>query len=168
MARLIDTRGVSLRGVYAAYPWCGQQFERPLVGDTVVRSVIGDRDEWCLPQQVQAYMHAMRLAGCDASFRLFPGAHHSFDRDTPLELVEDAVIAPGAPTIYLRDDGAPIHPATGVADPALSEREAMIYGMKAGYGRRGAHIGTDADYAARFHDDMMAFWNRTMAADHRE
>ena len=166
MARLIDTPDVSLRGVYAAYPWCGQQFERPLVGDTIVRSVIGDRDEWCLPQQVQGYMHAMKLAGCDASFRLFPGAHHSFDRDTPVELVEDAVVAPGAPTIYLRHDGAPIHPTTGVADPALSEREAMIYGMKAGYGRRGAHIGTEADHAARFHDDMMAFWNRTMAAVH--
>ncbi|MYD97214.1 MAG: prolyl oligopeptidase family serine peptidase [Gammaproteobacteria bacterium] len=168
MAGLIDTHGVSLRGVYAAYPWCGQQFERPLVGDTVVRSVIGDQDEWCLPQQVQAYMHAMRLSGCNASFRLFPGAHHSFDRDTPLELVEDAVIAPGAPTIYLRDDGAPIHPATGIADPALSEREAMIYGMKAGYGRRGAHIGTEGDHARRFHEDMMAFWNGTLAAVHPE
>ena len=163
MARLIDSGGVSLRGVYAAYPWCGQQFERPAVGDTIVRSVIGDRDEWCLPQQVQAYMHAMRLCGCDASFRLFPGAHHSFDRDTPVELIEDAAVAPGAPTIYLRDDGAPIHPATGLADPELGEREAMIYGLKAGYGRRGAHIGTEDDQATLFHDDMMAFWLRVMS-----
>ena len=117
MAKLIDTGGVSLHAVYAAYPWCGQQFERPDVGESVVRAVIGDRDEWCLPQQVQAHMHAMRLTGCEASFRLFPGAHHSFDRDTPVELIEDGVVAPGAPTIYLRSDGAAIHPATGVADP---------------------------------------------------
>ncbi len=162
-AGLVDTAGVSLHAVYAAYPWCGQQFERPDVGDTIIRAVIGDRDEWCLPQQVQAHVHAMRLAGNDAQFRLFPGAHHSFDRDTPLELIEDAAVAPGAPTIYLRDDGAAIHPATGVADPNLSEREAMIYGLKAGYGRRGAHIGTEDDFAEQFHDDMMAFWRRAMA-----
>ncbi|MYJ74547.1 MAG: prolyl oligopeptidase family serine peptidase [Gammaproteobacteria bacterium] len=160
MAQLIDTGGVTLHAVYAAYPWCGQQFERPDVGETVVRAVIGDRDEWCLPQQVQAHMHAMRLAGCEASFRLFPGAHHSFDRDTPVELVEDGVVAPGAPTIYLRSDGAAIHPATGVADPDLGEREAMIYGLKAGYGRRGVRIGTAEDFAQQFHDDMMAFWRR--------
>ena len=162
MARLVDTGGVSLRAVYAAYPWCGQQFERPDVGKTVVRSVIGDRDEWCLPQQVQAHMQAMRLAGCEASFRLFPGAHHSFDRDTPIELVEDGVVAPGAPTIYLRSDGAAIHPATGIANPDLSEREAMIYGLKAGYGRKGVRIGTEGDFAQQFHDDMVAFWRRVM------
>ncbi|MDE0661365.1 MAG: prolyl oligopeptidase family serine peptidase [Gammaproteobacteria bacterium] len=162
MAWLIDTGGVALHAVYAAYPWCGQQFERPDVGETVVRAVIGDQDEWCLPQQVQAHMHAMRLAGCEASFRLFPGAHHSFDRDTPVELIEDGVVAPGAPTIYLRSDGAAIHPATGVADPELSERETMIYALKAGYARRGVRIGTEADFAQQFHDDMMAFWRRLM------
>ena len=131
-------------------------------GKTVVRAVIGDRDEWCLPQQVQAHMHAMRLVGCEASFRLFPGAHHSFDRDTPIERIEDAAVAPTAPTIYVRDDGAAIHPATGVADPALSERELMIYAIKAGYGRIGARIGTEADLAQQFHDDMMTFWDRVM------
>ena len=164
MARLIDTGGVSLRAVYAAYPWCGQQFERPDVGETIVRAVIGDRDEWCLPQQVQAHIHAMKLTGCEASFRLFPGAHHSFDRDTPIELIEDGVVAPGAPTTYLRSDGAAIHPTTGVADPNLSEREAMIYALKAGYARRGVRIGTEADYALQFDDDMMAFWREVMSS----
>ena len=83
MARLVESDDdLTLHAVYAAYPWSGQQFERPDVGKTIVRSVIGDRDEWCLPQQVQGHMHAMRLCGCDASFKLFPGAQHSFDRDT--------------------------------------------------------------------------------------
>ena len=36
-------------------------------------------------------MHAMRLVGCEAGFRLFPGAHHSFDRDTPIERIEYCV-----------------------------------------------------------------------------
>ena len=162
MARLVEP-DIGLVAVYAAYPWCGQQFRTPLVGNTVVRAVIGDLDEWCLPQQVQAYVQAIGLCGGDASIRIFPDTHHSFDRDTPLELIEDAVVAPGAPTIYLRHDGAPIHPITGRADPALCERELMIYGLKAGYGRRGAHIGTEGDQAKEFHDDMMAFWNRVMS-----
>jgi len=162
VARVVGIAG--LCGVYAAYPWCGQQFEIPDVGDTVVRSIVGDQDEWCLPQQVQGYMHAMRLAGGRATCRIVPGAHHSFDRDTPLELVEDASVAPAAPTIYIRGDGCYVHPASGEADPEFTERELMLYGIKAGYGRRGAHIGSSDDSADVFHADMLNFWRETMSA----
>ena len=86
------------------------------------------------------------------------GAQHSFDRDTPVELIEDASVSPSAPTVYIADDGALIHPLTGEPDPTLGERELMIYGMKAGYGVRGARIGTSGDLADVFHEDMMAFW----------
>lgn len=148
----------TLAGVYAAYPWCGQQFLNPHIGATRVRSVVGDRDEWCLPQQVQGYMQAMRLTGGDATWRIFAGAQHSFDRETPVELIEDASVAPGAPTIYIDDDGAMVHPVTGLPDPALSERDLMLYGIKAGYGVRGARIGSSGTLAREFHDDMLAFW----------
>jgi dienelactone hydrolase len=163
MAQLMDgAPSNAIRGVYAAYPWSGQQFSKPLVGNTIVRAVIGDRDEWCLPQQVQAHMHAMQLAGGTASCRIFAGAHHSFDRDTPVELIEDASVSPSAPTVYIRDDGALFHPLSDVADPALSERELMIYSVKSGYGRKGARIGSEADQAALFHADMMDFWMSLM------
>ena len=155
-------RSPSLRAVYAAYPWSGMQFARPDVRDTVVRSVIGERDEWCLPQQVQAHMHAMTLLGCDATFRLFAEAQHSFDRDTPVELVADASVAPGAPTTYIREDGALVHPLTGEADPGLGELEVMRYSVKSGYGRRGARIGTQGDQARAFHEDMMEFWRSVL------
>ena len=158
-------RALSLRAVYAAYPWSGMQFARPDVGDTVVRSVIGERDEWCLPQQVQAHMHAMTLLGCDATFRLFAEAQHSFDRDTPVELVADASVAPGAPTTYVREDGALVHPLTGRADPNLGELEVMRYSVKSGYGRRGARIGSAGDQAAEFHADMMEFWRAALGVD---
>ena len=165
MARLIGAgRPASLRAVYAAYPWSGMQFSKPDVGDTIVRSVIGERDEWCLPQQVQAHMHAMELLGCDASFRLFAAAQHSFDRDTPVEFIADASVAPGAPTTYIREDGALVHPLTGEADPTLSELELMRYSVKSGHGRRGAHIGSAGDQARLFHEDMMAFWRAALAA----
>jgi len=149
---------VSLCAVYAAYPWCGHQFVAPSIGDTVLRAVIGDRDEWCLPQQVQGQIHAMRLTGGKASFRLFAGAQHSFDRGTAVELVEAAAVSPGAPTCYIDHTGAFIHPLTGVADATLMDRELMIYGMKAGYGKRGARIGSEGDQAALFREDMLNFW----------
>ncbi len=164
MARLVKGDGAQpLVGLYAAYPWSGQQFKRPEVGRAIVRSVIGDRDEWCLPQQVQGHMQAIRLCGGEASCRIFAGAHHSFDRDTPIELVADASVAPNAPTTYIAEDGALIDPWTGHADPALSERDLMIRSFQAGYGRRGARIGSADDQAKRFHDDMMRFWTAVMS-----
>ena len=162
MAPLVDVRTAALRGVYAAYPWSGLQFLEPNVGTTVVRSVIGDRDEWCLPQQVQAHMHAIRLCGGSASCRIFGDAHHGFDRDTSLELIEDAKVAPAAPTVYVREDGALIHPLAQDADPALSERDVMIYALKAGYGRTGARIGSGGDQAELFRVDTIGFWEAVM------
>jgi dienelactone hydrolase len=144
MARLTRPKGV-LCGAYAAYPWCGQQFARPDIGRTCVRSVIGDQDEWCLPQQVQGYMHAMRLCGGDATCRIFPGAHHSFDRETPVELVADASVAPGAPTIYIEDNGAYVDPVTNDADPWLR-------------GSRCPHrlLGRTGEGVPRRHDGLLA------------
>jgi dienelactone hydrolase len=166
MSRLLKLDGgFRFRGVYAAYPWCGQQFQRPEVGDTVVRAVIGERDEWCLPQQVQAQIHAIRLCGGDASSKIFPDAHHSFDRDTPLELVEEASVSPGAPTVYIADDGAFVHPLSDTPDPALTEKELMLYSVKSGHGRRGAHIGSAGRQAELFHADMMAFWRRVLLSE---
>ena len=165
MAPLRDAAPARLRGVYAAYPWSGLQFLKPDVGPTVVRSVIGGRDEWCSPQQVQSHMHAMRLCGGRATCRIFAGAHHGFDRDTPVELIEEAAVAPGAPTVYIREDGALLHPLASEADPGLSERDVMVYAMKSGHGRRGARIGSEGDQAERFRRDMVDFWETLMLAN---
>ena len=152
-----------IRGVYGAYPWCGHQFLRPVVGSTTVRSIVGDQDEWLLPQQVQAHMNAIALTGGDASFRLVEGAHHSLDRDTPLEYIADASVSPGAPTIYIDDEGVMIDPRTSEAAPHLTERDLMLYCVKSGHGRRGAHLGTADNYAGIFRDDMMNFWQTLLA-----
>jgi dienelactone hydrolase len=147
-----------LRAVLAAYPWCGHQFLDPSVGATRIRVLMGDRDAWCLPQQVQGHVHAIRLKGGDATMRLFSGAAHSFDRGTAITNVPDASVSPGAPTTYLTDDGAFIHPITGEADPGLVDRDLMVYGLKAGYGVKGAVIGSNPGEADRFREDMVVFW----------
>jgi len=147
-----------LAGVYAAYPWCGHQFTDPDVGGTRVRAIVGDQDDWCSPMQVQAHIHPMRVAGGDASVRIVADAHHSFDRATPLEHIADAAVTPGAPTVYIADDGAFILPASDEPDPSLVDLDGFLYSINAGYGVRGAHIGGSPELAPLFADDMTAFW----------
>ena len=152
--------GRGFAGVLAAYPWCGQQFVDPGVGDTVIRCLIGDGDEWCSPIQVQSHCQAINLSGGQASLRIVGGAQHSFDRDTPVSLIEDAAVAPGAPITYIAHDGAMIHPLTGVPDAKLVDRDVMVYALKAGYGKRGARIGSKAGEAKLFREDMINFWQQ--------
>jgi hypothetical protein len=97
--------------------------------------------------------------------RVFGGAAHSFDRGTAAVRIAEAAVAPGAPTTYLADDGACIHPISGQADPALTDRDVAVYGLKAGYGVRGASLGGSPAEAAAFREDMLAFWASTLA-DH--
>ena len=152
-----------LVGVYAAYPWSGQQFLDPAVGSTRIRAIIGDRDDWCPPVQVQAHIHAMRIAGGDATVRIVPGANHSFDRTTPLEHIPEASVTPGAPTFYIADDGAFILPTSDEPDPELIDRDGFLYSIEAGFGVRGAHISGNPDLVPLFYDDMMTFWTDVIA-----
>lgn len=155
-----DGRG--LAAVLAAYPWSGHQFLDPRIGTTRLRVLMGDRDDWCSVQQVQGHVQAIRLSGGAATLRLFAGAAHSFDRGTPVVRIADAAVAPGAPTTYLAADGAFIHPVTGQADPALTDRDVAVYALKAGYGVRGATLGSRDGEAAAFRDEMLAFWTAAL------
>jgi hypothetical protein len=76
--------------------------------------------------------------------------------------IADAAVAPGAPTTYLADDGSWIHPITGQGDPTLTDRDVAVYGLKAGYGVRGASLGGTPAEAAEFRDDMRAFWTAAL------
>ena len=153
-----------LIGVYAAYPWSGQQFLDPSVGLTRVRAIIGDRDDWCPPMQVQAHIHAIGLTGADATVRIVPGANHSFDRTTPLEYISEASVTPGAPTFYIANDGAFILPTASEPDPELADRDGFLYAIEAGFGVRGARISGNPDLVPLFYDDMMKFWTDAMAS----
>ncbi|XIA62510.1 dienelactone hydrolase family protein [Bradyrhizobium sp. TZ2] len=154
--------GAGLKSVLAAYPWSGHQFRDPSVDQTEIRVIMGDADEWCSPMQVQGHCQAIRLSGGKVTMRLIGGAQHSFDRGTEIENVADASVSPAAPTIYIGNDGAFIHPLHADADSKLVDRDLMIYALKAGYGRKGARIGSRDGEAELFRADMLAFWRRTL------
>jgi dienelactone hydrolase len=155
-------KGKGLKAVLAAYPWSGHQFLDPVVGATEIRILMGDRDEWCSPMQVQGHVQAIRLTGGKATMRLFSGVAHSFDRGTPIQHIPEASVSPAAPTTYLADDGAFIHPLEGTPNARLVDRDVMVYALKAGYGSKGAAIGTRGDEANLFRADMIEFWRRTL------
>ena len=161
-SRPVLGEALRLRAVYAAYPWCGHQYLDPDVGDTVVRAVIGDRDDWCLPAQAQGHIQAIRLRGGNATIKLFAGAGHSFDRETAVEFLPDGAISTDAPINYIADDGALILPTADRGDPKLVDYDTFRYVLKAGYGRRGAHIGSRPGDPERFRADMLAFWTEQM------
>jgi dienelactone hydrolase len=152
------------KAVLAAYPWSGHQFLNPEVGASEVRVLMGDRDDWCSPMQVQSHVHAICLTGAKATLRLFAGAAHSFDRGTPQQRVNEASVSPGAPTAYITDDGAFVHPLESNPNPHLRDRDLMVYALKAGYGVKGASIGGSSEQAADFRADMTTFWRRTLLA----
>jgi dienelactone hydrolase len=158
----VHDRRLCVRSVLAAYPWCGHQFLDPDIGATEVRAIVGDQDDWVSPQQVQGHVQAMRLRGGAATIRIVPGAEHSFDRGEPIQAFPDAAVSPGAPTAYIDDDGAFIHPATGQADAKLVDRDIAVYALKAGYGVRGATLGSQGEQAALFRDEMTRFFRRTL------
>jgi dienelactone hydrolase len=151
-----------LKAVLPAYPWSGHQFLDPRVGDTEVRVLMGDADEWCSPMQVQGHCQAIRLTGGQVSMRLFKGAHHSFDRGGDVIHIPDASVSPAAPTTYLTDDGAFIHPLDDTSNPALVDYDVMVYSVKAGYGNKGAHLGSAEGQAEAFRGDMVSFWTRAL------
>ena len=153
--------------VLGAYPWSGHQFLDPRVGATEVRVLMGDRDEWCSPMQVQGHCQAIRLSGGKASMRIVSGAHHSFDRGSAVVDIAEASVSPHAPTTYLADDGAFIHPLSASPDPALVDRDVMIYSLKAGYGKKGAKLGSNPGDADLFRADMTQFWQRTLTTTSR-
>ena len=156
--------GLSLAGTYSVYPWCGHQFASPDVGPTRIRAILGDQDDWISVQQVQAQIQAIRLVGGDASIRMVAGAAHSFDRHEPVHEIPEASVAPGSPTVYLDDDGAMVDPTTGVADPALGDRDMFLAAVRSGLGRQGAHIGSVGDQPALFTADMVGFHSAVLAA----
>ena len=161
-ARRFNGGGLAIRSVLAAYPWSGHQFLDPDVGTTEIHSIIGDRDDWVSPQQVQGHMQAIRLRGGKASWRIVGGVSHSFDRGAPMARVDNASVSPGAPTAYIADDGGFIHPLDGKPDSALVDRDLAVYALKAGYGVKGATIGGTADSARLFTEEMLSFFKRTL------
>ena len=130
-----------------------------------MRAIIGDRDEWCSVQQVQAQIHAMRVAGGDATLRIVAGAAHSFDRLEPVSVVEEALVSPAAPTVLLADDGAMIDAYSGRARRGSVRRRRLSRRGRRRIRQEGERaFGGEPGQPELFGADMLAFHLSALSA----
>ena len=146
--------------VYSVYPWCGHQFKNSQIGDTQVRAIVGEIDNWVSIKQIETQIEAINRNGGKAAMRIVDGAHHSFDRYEPVHHMPEARVAPEAPILFLEDSGKMIHPETKQGDPDLVDYDIFVHAMKQGYGRLGADIGGIDDQPEIFKKDMLKFYSQ--------
>ncbi|AQU84220.1 MULTISPECIES: dienelactone hydrolase family protein [unclassified Halomonas] len=157
--------GAGFRAIFSAYPWCGSQFRYPNVGDSYLRILMGDQDDWVSPIQCQAYENAIAQHTDRSSMRLVPGAAHSFDR-TNQGMIElpDAVKATRFPIMYLNDEGVMFdyrheEYRQEYADEFPEHiRESKLWDI-------GASFGSTPELAEEFAQDMETFFVETLKSE---
>ena len=151
-----------LKAAYAVYPWSGHQFLSPEIGETNLHSIIGELDDWLSVQQVEEHIAAIAATGANATIRIVPEAHHSFDRQGEVYEMPEAKVAPDAPTIMITDDGLMFHPETREPSKEMTDFDAFVFALKAGFGKTGAHMGGIKDQPEVFSADMINFFKENL------
>jgi dienelactone hydrolase len=147
-----------LRAVLAGWPWCGYQFAAPAIGNTALRMLVADCDDWASPVQAQAYFSALRAHSDRTSLRLFRNAQHGFGYDTTARSFPDAIAATAAPIAYFDECGVFLDPWTGQAQPDADD--ATIRELLEPFITRGVHVGTRDGQMAEFMTDFTGFFQR--------
>lgn len=149
-----------LKAVVAGYPWCGTQFRSArLARGASLLLMQGDRDDWVSVQQCQDAVHAMSVAGSDATMKIFPGGFHAFDRTgVPPTRIESAVTSTIFPTVYMDDAGRYFDLRTGQVNPALTASDFVRQSISGGFLRKGVTIGTTGTQAQDYVQEMVKFF----------
>ena len=153
--------GNGLRSVLAAYPWSGHQFLDPGVGYTEFAS------SWAIVTSGarRCRCRAMRRR---SDWRAGKQRYGSSPARRTASIAARPCSASRRPRFRRRHRPLPhrrrrLHPSSrGDPNPALVDRDLMVYALKAGYGGKGATIGTRGDEADLFRADMLEFWQRTL------
>lgn len=145
-----------LRTVVAGWPWCGFQFTNPTIGNTALRLIAADHDNWASVVQCQAYFNAISARSNNASLRIVKDAQHGFGYGMPEEQFPQAMKALHAPVVYFNDQGVMLDiwsgkPATGLDDHA-------IVAQLASYITRGVTVGAKDGQMADFMQDFTQFF----------
>lgn len=152
-------RGRGLRAVVAGYPWCGTQFRSARLAKRAAVLVLqGDRDDWVSVQQCQDAVHALSVAGGDATMKIFAGGLHAFDRSgVPPTRIESAVTSTIYPTVYMDDAGRYYDLRSGEVDPSLNAGDFLNKSVAGGFLHKGVTVGTTGTQAADYIHEMVEF-----------
>jgi dienelactone hydrolase len=145
-----------LCAVLAGWPWCGFQFANPTMGNTTMRIIVADHDEWASMVQCQAYFNAISARSKKASFRIVRDAHHGFGYGMPEKRWPEAMKAMHAPVVYFNDQGVALDIWSGQPTPGLDDH--AIIAQLASYITRGVTVGSKDGQMVDFMQDFTQFF----------
>jgi dienelactone hydrolase len=145
-----------LRAVLAGWPWCGFQFANPSIGNTAMRLIAADHDNWASVVQTQAYANAISARSKKMSLRIVKDARHGFGYGVPEKQLPEAMSALLAPVVYFNDEGVLLNIWTKEAQPGLTDH--AIVSELASYITRGVTVGSKEGQMADFMQDFTQFF----------
>jgi dienelactone hydrolase len=145
-----------LRAVLAGWPWCGFQFSSPQIGNTAIRLIAADHDNWASVVQTQAYFNAISARSKNTSLRIVQDAHHGFGYGMPEKQWPEAMKGLHAPVVYFNDHGVMLDIWSG--QPTHGADDHTILSQLASYITRGVTVGAKDGQMADFMQDMTQFF----------
>ena len=149
-----------LRAVLAGWPWCGFQFVNPQIGNTAMRLIAADHDNWASVVQTQAYFNAISVRGKSTSLRIVKDAHHGFGYGMPEKHWPEAMKAMHAPVVYFNDQGVMLDVWSGQPTPSLDDH--AIVSQLASYITRGVTVGSKEGQMLDFMQDFTRFFQANL------
>lgn len=159
--RAVDHRkhgaGPGFAAAIALYPGCVAQYRNPQPS-APIQVLIGGADDYTMVKHCADYLERIRAAGGTADLRIYPGARHGFDGDSPVVFVAHAQNLSDC-VLYIEDDGSTTYAKTGerLDSPRIAQEV-----MQRDCIRTGATIGADARVKAQALEHVKAFLKQTL------
>ncbi|HWM43804.1 MAG TPA: dienelactone hydrolase family protein [Burkholderiales bacterium] len=162
--RAVDHRkqggaGPGFAAAVALYPGCVAQYRNPQPS-APIQVLVGAADDYTMVKHCADYLQRIRAAGGSVELRVYPGAHHGFDGDTPKVFVPSAQNLSGC-LLYIEDDGSTTYAKTGEVLESPSKASEV---MRRDCIKMGATIGADARVKAQALQHVKAFLKQTLLA----
>ena len=87
------------------YPPCIAQPQNPIFTKSPMHILIGELDSWVPALACKELSSSAKLAGSEIGITIYPESHHSFDRESPVTIKENAYKTVDC-RFKIRDDGA--------------------------------------------------------------
>jgi dienelactone hydrolase len=136
------------------YPPCG--IFRPLrFSGAPILILGGELDKWTPAAPCTELIEALRAKGYDAKITIYPGAHHSFDSESPLHRVERAFNITKC-RFEVQPNGTTIERTTGISLDSLENRKLALSECAT----RGVLAGQNPEARAETMEDVKNFLGR--------
>ncbi len=99
------TSNLKFKAHLPIYPPCIVNMESYEFTDSPIHILMGELDNWVPASACEDLISDIQVAGGNADITVYPGAHHSFDRKSPPEVMDDGYILSDC-RFRMRNDGA--------------------------------------------------------------